>query len=150
MTTWLSKLKDTPSFCFPFKIPDDPTAFNKYLCRGVYKPWGRSQRLCMQWMLHIYYSLVIVWRQLGYCLETAWQLSDNCLTTAVWLTDNCQFLTISWRMHKNCQMNTPASQLPNDCQEFAISLWPKFVYWILPYCTLNSELGNLTVPSTLS
>ena len=26
----LSELKVTPSFCFPFKIPDDPTATNTY------------------------------------------------------------------------------------------------------------------------
>ena len=26
----LLELKVTPSFCFPFKIPDDPTATNKY------------------------------------------------------------------------------------------------------------------------
>ena len=26
----LSELKVTPSFCFPFKIPDDPTASNFY------------------------------------------------------------------------------------------------------------------------
>ena len=28
MTSYLSKLKGTPSFCFAFKIPDDPTATN--------------------------------------------------------------------------------------------------------------------------
>ena len=28
MTSCLSKLKVTPSFCFPFKIPDDSTATN--------------------------------------------------------------------------------------------------------------------------
>ena len=28
MTSCLSKLKVTPSFCFAFKIPDDPTASN--------------------------------------------------------------------------------------------------------------------------
>ena len=27
----LSELKVTPSFCFPFKIPDDPTATNIYV-----------------------------------------------------------------------------------------------------------------------
>ena len=27
----LSELKVTPSFCFPFKIPDDPTASIKYI-----------------------------------------------------------------------------------------------------------------------
>ena len=27
----LSELKVTPSFCFPFKIPDDPTTSSKYL-----------------------------------------------------------------------------------------------------------------------
>ena len=26
----LSELKVTPTFCFPFKIPDDPTATNVY------------------------------------------------------------------------------------------------------------------------
>ena len=26
----LSELRVTPSFCFPFKIPDDPTASNTY------------------------------------------------------------------------------------------------------------------------
>ena len=26
----LSELKVTPSFCFPFKIPDDPTATSMY------------------------------------------------------------------------------------------------------------------------
>ena len=30
MTSYLSKLKVTPSFCFPFKIPDDPTATITY------------------------------------------------------------------------------------------------------------------------
>ena len=30
----LSELKVTPSFCFPFKIPDDPTASNKYNTSG--------------------------------------------------------------------------------------------------------------------
>ena len=30
MTSCLSKLKVTPSFCFTFKIPDDPTATNIY------------------------------------------------------------------------------------------------------------------------
>jgi hypothetical protein len=28
MMSCLSKLKATPSFCFAFKIPDDPTATN--------------------------------------------------------------------------------------------------------------------------
>ena len=27
----LTELKVTPSFCFPFKIPDDPTATNNYI-----------------------------------------------------------------------------------------------------------------------
>ena len=27
----LSELKVTPSFCFPLKIPDDPTATNMYI-----------------------------------------------------------------------------------------------------------------------
>ena len=31
MTSYLSKLKVTPSFCFPFEIPDDATASTKYL-----------------------------------------------------------------------------------------------------------------------
>merc|ERR1711997_200508 len=31
MTPCLSKLKVTPSFYFPFKIPDHPTATNKYV-----------------------------------------------------------------------------------------------------------------------
>ena len=31
----LSELKVTPSFCFPFKIPDDPTATSKYVLRNV-------------------------------------------------------------------------------------------------------------------
>ena len=30
LTFSLSELKVTPSFCFPFKIPDDPTASNMY------------------------------------------------------------------------------------------------------------------------
>ena len=30
MTSCLSKLKVTPSFCFAFKIPDNPTASNNY------------------------------------------------------------------------------------------------------------------------
>ena len=30
MTFCLSKLKVTPSFCFPFKIPDNPTATSTY------------------------------------------------------------------------------------------------------------------------
>jgi hypothetical protein len=30
MTSCLSKLKVTPSCCFPFKIPDHPTATNIY------------------------------------------------------------------------------------------------------------------------
>ena len=30
MTSCLSKLKVTPNFCFPFKIPDNPTATNMY------------------------------------------------------------------------------------------------------------------------
>ena len=46
----LSKLKVTPSFCFAFKIPDDPTATNIYwkdkllvfaeLVFWVYGPFG--------------------------------------------------------------------------------------------------------------
>ena len=31
MTSCSSKLKVTPSFCIPFKIPDDPTATSTYL-----------------------------------------------------------------------------------------------------------------------
>ena len=31
----LSELKVTPSFCFPIKIPDDPTASNEYLPASV-------------------------------------------------------------------------------------------------------------------
>jgi hypothetical protein len=31
MTSCLSKLKATPSFCFAFKIPDDVTASNIYI-----------------------------------------------------------------------------------------------------------------------
>ena len=30
MPSSLSELKVTPSYCFPFKIPDDPTPTNKY------------------------------------------------------------------------------------------------------------------------
>ena len=34
----LSELKVTPSFCFPFKIPDDPTASIEYLvCKKVFE-----------------------------------------------------------------------------------------------------------------
>ena len=32
MTSCLSKLKVTPSFCFAFKIPDDVTASSMYVC----------------------------------------------------------------------------------------------------------------------
>ena len=32
MPPTLSELKVTPSFCFPFKIPDDPTATITYAC----------------------------------------------------------------------------------------------------------------------
>ena len=35
MTSCLSELKFTPSFCFPFKIPDDPTATNTYVIPDV-------------------------------------------------------------------------------------------------------------------
>ena len=31
----VSKLKVTPSFCFPFKIPDDPTATKGFAFYGV-------------------------------------------------------------------------------------------------------------------
>ena len=32
----LSELKVAPSFCFPFKIPDDPTASNVHFVPGQY------------------------------------------------------------------------------------------------------------------
>ena len=32
MPPTLSELKVTPNFCFPFKIPDDPTAINMHVC----------------------------------------------------------------------------------------------------------------------
>ena len=41
MTSCLSKLKVTPSYCFPFKIPDDPTATNLYNCEIVPEHWHR-------------------------------------------------------------------------------------------------------------
>ena len=44
----LSKLKVTPSFCFPFKIPDEPTATSNH---GIF--WVR-QSLCGG------YNLVVV------------------------------------------------------------------------------------------
>ena len=31
----LSELKVTPSFCFPFKIPDDPTASTVYMAKAT-------------------------------------------------------------------------------------------------------------------
>ena len=34
----LSELKVTPSFCFPFKIPDNPTATNTYYVFMTYHP----------------------------------------------------------------------------------------------------------------
>ena len=37
----LSELKVTPSFCFPFKIPDDPTASSKYT--DPKWPWSTQQ-----------------------------------------------------------------------------------------------------------
>jgi hypothetical protein len=40
MTSFLSKLKVTPSFCFTFKIPDEPTATTTYLARVDY--WSYS------------------------------------------------------------------------------------------------------------
>ena len=39
----ISKLKVTPSFCFPFEIPDDPTAYNMYICKA--RPTGQDLRL---------------------------------------------------------------------------------------------------------
>ena len=41
MTSCLSELKVTPSFCFPFKIPDDPTATTTYVHNSNQKfpPW---------------------------------------------------------------------------------------------------------------
>ena len=38
MTSSLSKLKVTPGFCFPFKIPDNPTA----TIVNVVRPIGKS------------------------------------------------------------------------------------------------------------
>ena len=35
MMSCLSKLKVTPIFCFPFKIPDDPTATSMYIFASV-------------------------------------------------------------------------------------------------------------------
>ena len=35
----LSELKVTPSFCFPFKIPDDPTASNLTTIGGPWYFW---------------------------------------------------------------------------------------------------------------
>ena len=40
----LSESKATPSFCFPFKIPDDPTATTKYLC-SMYTPKHKMSRI---------------------------------------------------------------------------------------------------------
>ena len=37
----LSELKVTPSFCFPFKIPDDPTATINYICTFYLWPFHR-------------------------------------------------------------------------------------------------------------
>jgi hypothetical protein len=42
MTSCLSKLKVTPSFCFPFKIPDDPTATNVNR-RSFFPTWDTSE-----------------------------------------------------------------------------------------------------------
>ena len=36
MSPTLSELKVTPRFCFPSKIPDDPTGTNKYVCLHMY------------------------------------------------------------------------------------------------------------------
>ena len=36
MLPTLSELKVTPRFCFPLKIPDDPTATNTYVCLHMY------------------------------------------------------------------------------------------------------------------
>ena len=36
MSPTLSELKITPRFCFPLKIPDDPTATNKYCSRILF------------------------------------------------------------------------------------------------------------------
>ena len=36
MSPTLLELKVTPRFCIPLKIPDDPTATNKYVCLHKY------------------------------------------------------------------------------------------------------------------
>jgi hypothetical protein len=40
MTSCLSKLKVTPSFCFAFKIPDDPTTTNVYIQFFILAQWN--------------------------------------------------------------------------------------------------------------
>ena len=46
MTFSLSELKVTPSFCFPFKIPDDPTTSTVYLHEITLRLWSLSVCHC--------------------------------------------------------------------------------------------------------
>ena len=45
----LSELKVEPSFCFPFKIPDDPTASNKHIV--LITKWGWIEENMMMLVL---------------------------------------------------------------------------------------------------
>ena len=65
MTSCLLKLKVIPSFCFAFKIPDDPTATNKYDDKFIKKliTCGRqiTSIYCFAF-LFMYYSSRDLWQ----------------------------------------------------------------------------------------
>ena len=50
----LSESKVTPSFCFPFKIPDDPTATSTY-------PVHRSQTESLIWKFTHFFTTISSW-----------------------------------------------------------------------------------------
>ena len=56
MTPSLLELKVTPSFCFPFKIPDDPTATIIYSNKQNDEIRNFSERLARHWVVNIGYG----------------------------------------------------------------------------------------------
>ena len=58
MPSSLSELKVTPSFCCPFKIPDDPTATNEYMYR-----MGRKTFTSLRMIFRVHIC-ILLWKQL--------------------------------------------------------------------------------------
>ena len=104
----LSELKITPSFCFPFKIPDDPTATNTYICYQLWKQHQYGNYLTTiqlnNEILHLFITSAILVNPMdvfsNICIDT--RKIRVCTSNAKWYNSN--------NIHFKCSIESDLKQ----------------------------------------